>query len=97
MDIMGRTYMAYVLLRGLAMYNSMHIELLKKAIEQMKQGLKVFEEYCTEDCEHCPLFKANVCGYYLELDPTATIDDGLLDSFVDFHEGKGERNGIWED
>lgn len=85
--------------RGLEMYNSLHIEALKKAIEQMKKGLAVFEEYCTEDCEHCPLYKANVCGYFLELDPTAKITDGLLSNFVDFHElgryKEEERSKMW--
>lgn len=86
--------------RGLEMYNSLAIEALKKAQEQMKKGLAVFEEYCTEDCEHCPLYKANACGYYMELDPTAKLSDGLLSNFIDFHEERGyaeERNGIWED
>lgn len=71
------------------MYNSLDVEALKKAIEQMKNALDVFEEYCTEDCEHCPLYKANVCGYHLEIDPTANITDGLLSNFVDFHEARG--------
>ena len=100
MGVMGRHHISDVLFRGVAMYNGNQIEALKKALKQMKEGLKVFEEYCTEDCEHCPLYKANVCGFYLELDPTAKISDGLLDRFVDFHEGHGiaeERNSIWGD
>ena len=68
------------------MYNSLHVEALKKALQKMKEGLAVFEEYCTEDCEGCPLYKANICGYYLELDCTADISDGTLSNFVDFHE-----------
>ena len=70
------------------MHSNLEIEALKKALELMKQGLAVFEEYCTEDCEHCPLYKTNVCGYKLELDPTADIDDRTLGSFIDFHDGK---------
>ena len=71
------------------MYNELHVEALKQAMAKIKEGLAVFEEYCTEDCEHCPLYKANVCGFYLEIDPTAKISDGLLSNFVDFHEGRG--------
>ena len=70
------------------MYNGSHVEALKQAVEKMKEGLAVFEEYCTEDCEHCPLYKANVCGWFLEIDPTAKISDGLLSNFVDFKEGR---------
>lgn len=68
------------------MYNSMHVESLKKAIEKIKEGTAIFEEYCTEDCENCPLYKADICGYYMELDITKDISDGLLSNFVDFHE-----------
>ena len=88
---MGRLGVSHIRLinhRGLEMYNSLHIEALKKALEQIKQGIAVFEEYCTEDCEHCPLYKANVCGYYMELVPTPNITDAVLSNFVDFHERK---------
>lgn len=71
------------------MYNSLHVEALRKALNQMKEAQAVFGEYCTEDCEHCPLYKANVCGYYLEIDPSVDVSDGLLNNFVDFHDAKG--------
>ena len=68
------------------MYNEGHVKALREAVEQMKKAVEVFEEYCTEDCEHCPLYKANACGYYLELVPTAEISDAVLSNFVDFKE-----------
>ena len=67
------------------MYNSLDVEALKQALTKIKEGIEVFKEYCTEDCENCPLYKKNACGYYLEIDPTANISDGLLSNFVDFH------------
>lgn len=70
------------------MYNSLHVEALKKAMTKIKEGLAVFEEYCTEDCEHCPLYKKGVCGYYLEFVPDDTVTDAVLSNFVDFKEGR---------
>lgn len=88
---MGRlvgSHSRYVRDWGLVMYNSLHIESLKTALEQIKQGIAVFEEYCTEDCEHCPLYKADACGYHMEFVPTEKLNDAVLSNFVDFHERK---------
>lgn len=68
------------------MYNELHVEALKQAMNKIKEGLAVFEEYCTEDCEHCPL--TNVCGYHMEFVPDDTVTDAVLSNFVDFHEGR---------
>lgn len=70
------------------MYNTLEVEALKQALEQIRQGVAVFEEYCTEDCEHCPLYKENICGYHMEIDHTAEITDRLLNAYVDYHDGK---------
>lgn len=71
------------------MYNSMQVEALKQAMAKIKEGLAVFEEYCTEDCEHCPLYRKGVCGYHMEFVPDETVTDAVLSNFVDFHEGRG--------
>lgn len=71
------------------MYNSLHVEALRKALDQMKAGRAVFEEYCTEECGNCPLKK--VCGYMVELDLEAEITDAMLDNFVDYHEEAQNR------
>jgi len=98
MGRLGVSHIRPVSDRGLAMYNSLEVDALKKALEQIKQGIAVFEEYCTEDCKHCPLYKADACGYYMELVPTPKVTDGVLSNFVDFHERKTEeRTGIWTD
>lgn len=80
------------------MYNGGHIDALRKALELIKKGKAVFKEYCTEDCENCPLYKANVCGYDMEIDTEANITYGLLDDFVDYHEkveDKRERQNFY--
>lgn len=59
-----------------------YIEHLKQALEQIRQGIAVFEEYCTEDCEHCPLYKADTCGYHMELVPNDKVTDTVLDDFI---------------
>lgn len=68
------------------MYNGFQVERLRLAIVKMKEGLEEFEQYCTENCGECPLYKANVCGYHLEIDPRQKITDGLLSNFIDYYE-----------
>ena len=69
------------------MFNSGDVEALGAALEQMKKGLAVIREYCSEECDGCPLYRHNVCGYYCELDLDADIDKGLLNDFVDYSAG----------
>lgn len=71
------------------MSNELHIKSLKDAMAKINEGMEVFKEYCTEDCEHCPLFKINVCGYYMEFVPTDAVTDSVLNNFVDLHENRG--------
>lgn len=66
------------------MYNSENVKELKNALNQMRKALEVFEEYCTEDCGNCPLYKANICGYYMEFVPQE-ISDATLSNFVDYY------------
>lgn len=66
-----------------------YIEHLQQALEQIRQGIAVFEEYCTEDCEHCPLCKADACGYRMELVPNDKVTDTVLDDFIALYD-KGE-------
>lgn len=67
------------------MYNKFQIDRLKAALSKMREGLEEFEQYCTEDCENCPLYKANICGYYMEFVPQQ-ISDNTLSKFVDYYE-----------
>lgn len=66
-----------------------YIEHLKQALELIRQGIAGFEEYCTEDCEHCPLYKADACGYHMELVPNDKVTDTVLDDFIALYD-KGE-------
>lgn len=70
------------------MYNSQQVKCLKEAMAKIKEGLAVFEEFCTDDCEHCPLFKKSVCGYHMEFVPDDSVTDALLSNFVDFYDGR---------
>lgn len=70
------------------MYNKFQIDRLKAALSKMREGLEEFEQYCTEDCGNCPLYKANICGYYMEFVPQQ-ISDNTLSKFVDYYEERG--------
>lgn len=67
------------------MYNEMHIKALQEAIEAMKKAGEVFKEYCTNECENCPL--SEFCDWQGAI---AYTDDDLteevLDQFVEFHD-----------
>ena len=66
------------------MYNSGHIEALRKAINTMKEQNEVLKEYCTEECYICPLSK--MCDWDGNIDfGDPKLTDETLDKFVDLH------------
>ena len=71
------------------MYNSLQVDELKQAMAKIKEGIATFEKYCTEDCEHCPLYRKGVCGYHMDFVPDDTVTDGVLSNFVDFFNDRG--------
>lgn len=83
------------------MYNTGEIEELREALELIKKGKEIIAKYCTEDCENCPLYEAEVCGYEVDMpiDADANITYGVLDEFVEYHskvEAKADRQTFRE-
>ena len=76
------------------MYNDMHIRSLRQAIEQIKKAEAVFEKYCTDWCNECPL--KDMCdwdGHILYVAPELT--DSVLEEYVEYFkawEDKRERD-----
>lgn len=65
--------------------NEMHIRALQEAIENIKKADAAIQEYCTDNCEHCPL--SDMCDWEGHIDAyDSRITEGVLDSLVDFHE-----------
>lgn len=66
-------------------------EALREAIKTMQTQNEVIKEYCTNECEDCPL--KDMCDWEGNIEfLNEGITDELLEQYVDFHDEWEYRN-----
>lgn len=80
------------------MYNDLQVKALREAIDTLKKSNGVLKEYCTNECEKCPL--EDMCDWEGNVDfNDERLTDSKLDDYVEYYEGetyKAERRRFKE-
>ena len=71
--------------------NALCIKAIKEAISTMQKANEVIKEYCTNECEICPL--KDMCDWEGNIDfLDSRINDSVLDKYIDLHTEWEYRN-----